>query len=136
MLTRGEEGRTASPTSSETLRPPSLSRLLRTERDYRLYWSGQMLASTGSWLLQSVLAYVVAVRFVSPTASGLVAFCSLAPVVLVALYGGVLADRASRRAVLRGTAAAQAVCAIASACWWPVTAGPSPACAPWRRGPA
>ena len=115
MRTRGDEAPAPSPASGEGTRPPSLARLLRTEHDYRLYWSGQMLASTGSWLLQSVLAYVVAVRFESPTASGLVAFCSLAPVVLVALYGGVLADRASRRAVLRGTAAAQALCALAFA---------------------
>lgn len=112
---RGEEARATAPASGGTPRPPSLARLLRTERDYRLYWSGQMLASTGSWLLQSVLAYVVAVRFESPSASGLVAFWSLAPVVLVALYGGVLADRASRRTVLRGTAVAQAVCALAFA---------------------
>lgn len=115
MRTRGDDGAAPALVSTGPARPPSLSRLLRTEREYRLYWSGQMLASTGSWLLQSVLAYVVAVRFASPTASGLVAFCSLAPVVLVALYGGVLADRASRRSVLRGTALAQAGCAAAFA---------------------
>lgn len=101
--------------SGDGSRPPSLPQLLRSEREYRLYWSGQMLASIGSWLLQSVLAYVVAVQFTSPTASGLVAFCSLAPVVVVGLYGGVLADRASRRVVLRGAAAAQAACALAFA---------------------
>lgn len=115
MRNRTEQQVHEPPGSGGGLRPPSLPGLIRAHRDYRLFWTGQMLASTGSWLLQSVLAYVVAVRFASPAASGWVAFCSLAPVVLVALHGGMLADRVPRRLVLRATALVQASLALAFA---------------------
>lgn len=115
VRSRRDDRATYLPLSGADLRPPSLPVLMRAHRDYRLYWTGQMLASTGSWLLQSVLAYVVAIRFASPAASGWIAFWSMAPVVLVALHGGMLADRVPRRTVLRVTAVVQAACAVAFA---------------------
>jgi len=77
----------------------SIFRSLR-HRNFRLYFSGQLLSLNGTWMQNVAQAWLVYRLTQSSVMLGVVAFCSLAPVLLFALYGGVLADRASRRRLL------------------------------------
>ncbi len=84
-----------------TLRDTAISifRSLR-HRNFRLYFSGQLLSLNGTWMQNVAQAWLVYRLTQSSVMLGVVAFCSLAPVLLFALYGGLLADRVSRRRML------------------------------------
>lgn len=69
-------------------------------RNFRLYFAGQVLSLHGSWMQNVAQAWLVYRLTGSSAMLGLVAFCSLIPVLLFALYGGVLADRYNRRWLL------------------------------------
>lgn len=71
-------------------------------RNFRLYFGGQVLSLHGTWMQNVAQAWLVYRLTGSSAMLGLVAFCSLIPVLLFALYGGVLADRYNRRWLLFG----------------------------------
>lgn len=68
---------------------------LRT-RNYRLYWIGQLVSMTGSWMQTTAQAWLVLQLTQSPMAIGLVATLQFLPVLLLSLIGGVIADRVPR----------------------------------------
>jgi MFS family permease len=70
-------------------------RALRT-RNYRLYWLGQLVSMTGSWVQTTAQALLVLQLTRSPLAIGLVATFQFLPVMLLSLFGGVIADRVPR----------------------------------------
>lgn len=69
-------------------------------RSFRLYFLGQVFSLHGTWMQNVAQAWLVYRLTGSSAMLGLVAFCSLIPVLLFALYGGVLADRYNRRRLL------------------------------------
>lgn len=79
-----------------------LADLLRSlrHRNFRLYYAGQLVSITGTWMQNVAQAWLVYRLTGSSTMLGLVAFSGLAPVLLLGLPAGLLADRVSRRRLL------------------------------------
>lgn len=69
-------------------------------RDFRLYYLGQVVSLHGTWMQNVAQAWLVYRLTQSSFMLGLVAFCSLIPVLAFSLFGGVLADRRDRRRLL------------------------------------
>lgn len=80
-------------------------------RNYRLYWSGQVVSLIGTWMHQVSLPWLVLALGGSAIQLGLVAVLQFGPSVVLAPFGGVFADRIDKRRALIATqvaAAAQA----------------------------
>lgn len=69
-------------------------------RNYRLYWIGQLVSMTGSWVQTTAQALLVLQLSSSPLAIGLVATFQFLPVMLLSLFGGVIADRVPRHRMI------------------------------------
>ena len=70
------------------------------ERDFALLWSGQTVSSLGDGIFTIALAIVTLEVDHSPSGIALVFAARAIPSVLLALVGGVVVDRVSRRLVL------------------------------------
>jgi MFS family permease len=80
-------------------------------RNYRLYWSGQVVSLIGTWMQQVSLPWLVLALGGSPIQLGFVAVLQFGPAMVLAPFGGVLADRIDKRHAMMATqvaAAAQA----------------------------
>ena len=76
-------------------------------RNYRLYWFGQLISQTGSWMQTTAQAWLVLQLTQSPLALGLVTTLQFLPIMLLSLVGGVISDRVEKhRLVLVMQAAA------------------------------
>lgn len=82
-----------------TTRLPRAFRSLR-HRNFRLYWSGQIVSQIGTWMQIVAQGWVVYNLTDSPLMLGLVNFAALLPVVPVSLLAGVLTDRFPRRELI------------------------------------
>ena len=89
-------------------------RSIRT-RNYRLYFSGQMVSVLGSWLQSVAQSWLVYRLTGSPLQLGLVAFVSQAPLLFLSPIGGIIADRYPRRWVVMGTQISSMLLAFALA---------------------
>lgn len=69
-------------------------------RNYRLFFIGQAISLTGTWMQQTAVAWVMFQVTASTWFLGLVAFCGLLPTLLLAPFAGALADRISRLRIL------------------------------------
>jgi MFS family permease len=70
-------------------------------RNFRLFWFGQVISVTGTWMQTTAQAWLVLkMTNDSPLALGTVITLQFLPVMLFALYGGVLADRLPKRRTL------------------------------------
>lgn len=104
-------------------RPP-LKQTFRALRNpnYRLFWFGQVVSMVGTWMQRIGQAWLVLRLTDSPLALGIVTACQTLPVLLLALFGGVIADRVPKRRVLvitQGVMLAQAsVLALLTAGGW------------------
>src|SRR5579883_565870 len=81
-------------------------------RNYRLYWTGQLISVTGTWMQTTAQAWLVLELKGSPFALGVVTFLQFLPVTLLSLFGGVIADRVPKRNLIictQSLLAAQAV---------------------------
>jgi len=78
-------------------------------RNYRLYWSGQVVSLIGSWMQQVSLPWLVLALGGSPIQLGLVAVLQFGPAMVLAPFGGVFADRVDKRRALIATQIASAV---------------------------
>ncbi|NND85053.1 MAG: MFS transporter [Acidimicrobiia bacterium] len=74
-------------------------RALRT-RDYAIFWAGALVSNSGTWLQGVAIPYVLFQLTRSATWVGLATFATFLPIMLLAPFGGVLADRYSRKRVL------------------------------------
>ncbi|MFN2447360.1 MAG: MFS transporter [Vicinamibacterales bacterium] len=81
--------------------PPWL-RALR-HRNYRLFFVGQLISLTGTWMQSVALSWLVYRLSDSATLLGLVSFASQIPVFALALIGGATADRYNRHCILIAT---------------------------------
>jgi MFS family permease len=91
-------------------RPPLLStfRSLRN-RNYRLFWIGQLISKTGSWMQQIALSWLILQMTNSPLALGALTTVRFAPILVFSLFGGVFADRFPKRRTLIWTQATMLV---------------------------
>src|ERR1700730_16589309 len=79
--------------------------LLRTfialrHRNFRLFWFGQMISLVGTWMQSTAQAWLVLVLTHSALLLGVVGALQFLPILALALFGGVLADRLAKRKVL------------------------------------
>src|SRR5918999_461619 len=72
-------------------------------RNYRLYWSGQVVSLIGTWMQQVSLPWLVLALGGTPLQLGLVAALQFLPMMVLAPFGGVLADRIDKRHALIAT---------------------------------
>ncbi len=91
-------------------------RTLQVHRNFRLFWTGQTVSLIGTWM-QSVGQGWLALELTnSAFMVGVVAAAGSFPVLLLSLYGGVVADRRSK---LRIVIICQALLLVeAAALWW------------------
>ena len=88
-------------------------RSLRRHRNYRLFFTGQVVSLAGSWMQNVALAWLVVQLSPSPLAVGALAFCRFAPYTVLGLFAGSIVDRfETRRIVLATQAAAMVVSTV------------------------
>jgi MFS family permease len=85
-------------------------RSMRT-RNYRLYFYGQLISTTGTWMQSVALGWLVLRLTGSGFAVGLVTALQFVPMLLISTWGGVIADRFDKRQTLVATQAGMALCA-------------------------
>jgi MFS family permease len=90
---------------------PPIVRALRNE-DYRLFWGGCLLSNIGTWMQNVAQGWLVLELSNSSFWLGMVGFAASFPFLLFTLFGGVIADRVSKRHLLIGTQSAQMVFAF------------------------
>ena len=86
--------------------------LLRTRR-FGTFWFASLLSSIGTWAQQVAQPWLLLTLGASPVLIGLDAFAMSAPVWLLTLAGGYLADHADRRRVITGFQSVQMLCPLA-----------------------
>src|SRR5512135_99262 len=69
-------------------------------RDFRLFWFGQLVSLSGTWMQSVAQGWLVYSLTKSPFYLGLVAAANALPILLFTLIGGVLADRFHKRNLL------------------------------------
>jgi MFS family permease len=81
-------------------------------RNYRLYFAGQLISTTGTWMQSIAQAWLVLQITGSGVALGVTVALQFLPVLLVGAWGGLVADRVDKRRLLVGTQAAAGVLAL------------------------
>jgi MFS family permease len=84
-------------------------------RNYRLFFFGQVISVTGTWMQNIAMAWLVLELTGSPVAVGVLALCQFLPFSLFGLFSGVFADRLDPRRLVIATQAASMVLATALA---------------------
>jgi MFS family permease len=69
-------------------------------RDFLYFWIGQVVSNTGTWAQSIAQAWLVLRLTDSPLALGTVTMLQALPVLLLGLFGGVIADRFPKRRLL------------------------------------
>ena len=93
---------------------PRIVRALR-HRDFRLFWAGNFLSNTGTWMQNVAQGWLVLQLSNSAFWLGLVGFSSAIPILFFALIGGVIADHVNTRKLLLITQSAMMIFAFAMA---------------------
>jgi MFS family permease len=81
-------------------------------RDFRLFWFGQLISLSGTWMQSVAQGWLVYSLTKSPFYLGLVAAANSLPILLFTLIGGVVADRFPKRNLLLITQALSIIPAI------------------------
>lgn len=81
-------------------------------RNYQLFFSGQFVSLTGTWMQAAAQSWLVYRLTGSARLLGFIAFSSQIPVLLLSLIGGSTADRYSRRGIVIGTQIAAMILAF------------------------
>lgn len=90
---------------------PKLLRALR-HRNYRLFFAGQFVSLTGTWMQSVAQAWLIYRLTGSAAQLGLVGFAGQIPVFALALIGGIAADKLNRRRILVATQIASMILAL------------------------
>jgi MFS family permease len=88
---------------------------LRKHRNYRLFFSGQIVSLSGTWMQNVALAWFVVELTRSPLAVGVLAFCRFLPFTLFGLFSGVVADRLDNRRLMIATQVSSMLVSVALA---------------------
>jgi MFS family permease len=86
---------------------------VRKHRNYRLFFTGQVISLVGTWMQNIALAWYVIELTHSAVAVGFLAFCRFAPFTVFGLISGVVADRFDNRRQVMLTQASSMVVAAA-----------------------
>jgi MFS family permease len=95
--------------SSGSAQKPAGTRLSRTvsktflslrNRNFRLYFIGQLISNTGNWLTNVALILLVLKITGSGLAVGVLVACQFGPVLLLSAWAGAVADRSDKRKLL------------------------------------
>ena len=101
-------------------------------RNYRLYFFGQIVSVSGTWMQSLAQAWLVLHLTGSGIALGTTVALQFVPMLLAGAWGGVIADRFDKRRILIATQSASATLALTlgvlvatarSSCGW---------CTSWR----
>lgn len=84
-------------------------------RNYRLFFAGQLVSLTGTWMQSVAQAWLAYQLTHSAALLGIVGFASQVPTLLLSPVGGLVADRFPRRRVLLATQTASMLLAFALA---------------------
>ncbi|HYM83190.1 MAG TPA: MFS transporter, partial [Candidatus Dormibacteraeota bacterium] len=97
-----------------TLRSLSGSAGMRAfrHRNYRLFYSGQLISLVGTWMQSVAQAWLVLGLTKDPLYLGVIAAAQFTPVLLFGLFGGVIADAVPKRKTLLVTQATMMLLAI------------------------
>ena len=82
-------------------------------RNFRLFFVGQIISQTGTWMQMIAIGLLVLAITDSGVAVGLVTAAQFLPILVLGAWGGVLADRRDRHHLLIVMNAAGAVVALA-----------------------
>jgi len=84
------------------VRPSRLPKGLSAFRhyNYRLFWGGMLVSLIGTWMQQLGQAWLVLQLTNDPLALGLIAAAQFMPVLVLGLFGGIVADAVSKRTAL------------------------------------
>src|SRR5439155_4262929 len=97
-------------------RPINPFRTLQVHRNFRLFWTGQTVSLIGTWMQQVGQGWLALELTNSAFLVGVVSAAGSFPVLLLSLYGGVIADRHSK---LRIVIICQALLLVeAAVLWW------------------
>ncbi|MDI6809509.1 MAG: MFS transporter [Candidatus Eisenbacteria bacterium] len=96
---------------SFSMRPADTFSALK-HRNFRLFWSGQLLSLVGTWMQSVAQAWLVFRLTKSPLLLGTVGFAASFPVLLLSLPAGVIADRYEKRKILVATQASFMIVAL------------------------
>ncbi|MBD0840275.1 MFS transporter [Streptomyces sp. TRM68416] len=102
------------PTTPDSPRTSSMFSSLRI-RNYRLFFAGQVVSNTGTWMQRIAQDWLVLSLTGSATAVGVTTALQFLPMLLFGLYGGVLVDRLPKRPTLLVTQSAMALTGLALA---------------------
>jgi len=96
------------PPPAALLRPAAPPRTFRAfrHRNYRLYFYGQLVSLTGSWVQTAALTWLAWDRTDKALWPGLVVAAQVLPTLLLGAWGGALADRIPKRRLIMVTQAA------------------------------
>ncbi|GAA2789044.1 MFS transporter [Kitasatospora sp. CM 4170] len=86
-------------TGDRFTRPGGMFSSLRV-RNYRYYFAGQVVSNTGTWMQRIAQDWLVLSLTGSPLAVGITTAMQFLPMLLLGLFGGVLADRMPKRRLL------------------------------------
>jgi MFS family permease len=84
-------------------------------RNYRLFFSGQLVSMIGTWMQQVAIGWLVYQLSNSAFTLGAVRFLSAIPITLLTLVGGAMADRVEKRRIVIATESTAMVLAFALA---------------------
>ncbi|WP_193212959.1 MFS transporter [Luteolibacter marinus] len=86
-----------------------------SHRNYRIFFSGQVISLIGTWLQSTAEGWLVYELSGSSVALGFIRFANMLPFALIALWGGIIADRHPKRTILLFTQGASMLLALALA---------------------
>ena len=84
-------------------------------RNYRLFWFGQLVSLAGTWMQSIAQAWYITELTNEPAWLGIVAAAQFTPVMVLGLFGGVLADALPKHRALMGTQVSLMVLAMLQA---------------------
>jgi MFS family permease len=90
-------------------------RSLRRHRNYRIFFTGQLVSLAGTWMQNVALAWLVLELSDSALAVGMLAFWRFVPFTVFGLVAGVVADRVDSRRLVMATQAGAMVVSVALA---------------------
>ena len=88
---------------------------LRKHRNYRLFFTGQAVSVTGTWMQNVGAAWLILELTGSPVAVGALFLCQFLPFTLFSLFAGVLVDRVDPRRLVIAAQASSMIFAAALA---------------------
>ena len=81
-------------------------------RNFRLFWTGMLISNIGTWMQSVGEAWLVLKLTNDPVALGIVAACAFTPVLILGLFGGIVADAVSKQKALYVTQTVAACLAL------------------------